>query len=99
MVIGAIENRQQIHAHYNGLLRLMCPHVLGEKNGVMHCLFYQFDGDSSSRPIEPGSSANWRCIDIERLEGVEVVNGKWYTADNHSRSQTCVDDVHAEVDY
>jgi hypothetical protein len=95
----AIREKKQVHAIYNGCRREMCPHVLGLKNGVMHCLLYQFGGDSSSRPIVSGSPQNWRCLDISRLEDLELVEGEWFTADNHSRKQTCVDEVLEIIDY
>ena len=86
-------------APFIGQARHMCPHVLGMKNGKEHCLFYQFAGTSSSRSIVPGSKENWRCLDIQVLQNVRVIDGEWHTASNHSRPQTCVDIVDAEVDY
>ena len=93
----AILNKQQIIATYNGYSREMCPHVLGSKNGKLHCLFYQFGGHSSSGIIVPGSDKNWRCISISGLSQVTVQNGAWHTATNHSRRQTCIDVVDVEV--
>lgn len=95
----AIENLKQIHASYGGYHREMCPHVLGEKNGKMSCLFYQFGGESSSGKIEQESKQNWRCLAIDRLKDVSSVEGQWHTADNHSSGQTCVDEIHAIIDY
>lgn len=99
ILADAIEKQKQIHATYKGLRREMCPHVLGVKNGKMNCLFYQFGGESSSREIVPGSTQNWRCVNIEKLEDVIAVEGEWYSANNHSREQTCVDEIHASVEY
>jgi hypothetical protein len=97
----AIEERKGISGYYNGQFRMMCPHVLGLKNGVRHALFYQFGGQSNSRPIQPdGSPENWRCIDISMLTDVEIIAiDKWHTASDHSRRQTCVDIVEVEVQY
>ena len=96
----AINEKRQIRASYKGHYREMCPHVLGYgKNGRMNCLLYQFGGESSSRKIIPGSPQNWRCVDIELFENVEVVEGEWFTADNHSSEQTCVNEVLVVVDY
>jgi hypothetical protein len=79
----------------------MCPHVLGTKNSKLHGLFYQFAGQSNSRPIQPdGSPDNWRCIDISALVDVKIIDiGAWHTAPDHSRPQTCVDFVDAVVAY
>lgn len=97
LIRSAILNKQQIVATYQGHVREMCPHVIGTKNGREQALFYQFGGTSSSG-IVAGSSANWRCIPIDGLSGVTAMDGEWRTADNHSRSQTCVDDVDVEVE-
>jgi len=100
LIRDAILNKQIVKAVYKGHFREMCPHVLGTKNGRRQCLFYQFGGSSSSGGyIQPGSPANWRCIPIYSLEDVEVTDGEWHTAANHSRPQTCVDNIEAEVAY
>jgi hypothetical protein len=58
---------------YDGLVREMCPHVIGlNKRGQPQALFYQFGGQSRSRPIMPdGSKDNWRCVEIAKLSRVE----------------------------
>lgn len=77
----------------------MCPHVLGWKNGREQALFYQFGGDSS-RGLDPdGSPKNWRCLFLDELTILEVREGSWRTAPNHSRPQVCVDEIAAEVAY
>ncbi|TXK30993.1 hypothetical protein FVQ98_06750 [Ottowia sp. GY511] len=97
VVRKAISNRQIVVATYKGHLREMCPHVIGKKNGRTQALFYQFGGTSSSGAIIPGSPENWRCIPIDDLINVSVKDGHWRTADNHSRAQTCVDEIDLEV--
>ena len=99
LVRRAILEKSAITAYYHGQFREMCPHVLGLKNGVRHCLFYQFGGQSNSRPIQPdGSKDNWRCIDVDDLSGVAIVGiDVWHTAPDHSRPQTCVDYVDVVV--
>ena len=51
----AAARRQPVAATYDGLLRLLCPHVLGRKSGSLHVFCYQFGGNSSSGlPMAPG---------------------------------------------
>jgi hypothetical protein len=101
LVRQAVLTKKAITAYYHGQYREMCPHVLGSKRGVRHALFYQFGGQSNSRPIQPdGSADNWRCIDIDRLSNVAIMDiARWHTAPDHSRPQTCVDDVEVVVQY
>jgi hypothetical protein len=78
----------------------MCPHVIGtNKNGRAQALFYQFGGESKSGLGPAGSSKNWRCIPIEGLTNVYTRSGEWFTAPDHSRPQTCVNDVDEVIDY
>lgn len=98
LIHEAIENKMQVIATYKGHHREMCPHVLGTKHGVTQCLFYQFGGHSSSGQIVPGSPKNWRCLILDELEDVSIRPGSWHTGSNHSRPQTCVDRIDAEVD-
>lgn len=43
-----------------------------------------------------GSPANWRCIVLEKLSAVKLLNDGWRTAPNHSRPASCV--VEADID-
>ncbi len=98
LVRQAILERKIIHAFYGGLHREMCPHAIGTRAGREQALFYQFGGRSSSGPILPrGSGQNWRCIEIAKLSNVQLVDGPWATAPNHSRPQTCITEIDAEV--
>lgn len=98
LVRDAILNKQPLSAIYNGQSRLLCPHILGEdKDGNFQALFYQFAGESSSRPIERGASPNnWRCFALEKLSEIKIIEGRWRTAPLE-REQTCVKVVHFEV--
>lgn len=95
----AIANRLQVVVEYGGYVREVCPHAIGSKRGHAYCLLYQFGGESSSGRIQAGTDKNWRCVPIEGLKIVEVREGPWYSGNNHSRRQTCVDVVEYEVDY
>lgn len=77
----------------------MCPHVIGTKNGRKQALFYQFDGESSSGRISPNSKSNWRCMPIDELSDVEVIDKGWHSAENHGTAQSCVDVIDLEVSY
>ena len=61
-------------------------------------LCYQFGGASRSGLKPPGSRDNWRCIALEKLNSVELLECPWQTAPNHSRPASCiaVADVDAE---
>lgn len=89
----AIVRRQQVLATYKGLPRSFCPHAIGRKQGVAHCLVYQFAGRSSSRIITPSSPDNWRCLLVDELQDVRVREGAWYTAWNFTEPSSCIDEI------
>jgi len=100
LVREAITTKRIVVATYGGHVRELCPHAIGMKNGKEHALFYQVGGTSSTRPIgPPGSKQNWRCLDLSKLQNVGVKDGEWGTAPNHSRPQSCVDEIDVEVEY
>lgn len=99
LVREAILQRKIVSATYDGYHRLMCPHVIGTKNGRRQALFYQFGGESRSGLDYPGSPKNWRCIPVDVLTDVLLVDGDWHTAPNHSRPQTCVGIIDVEVEF
>lgn len=84
-------SRTPVSATYNGKHRLLCPHVLGRnKDDVPYALCYQFGGRSNSGLKQSGSADNWRCICVEKLTNVELIEGRWHTPAEHSRPQTCI---------
>lgn len=96
LIRHAILNKLQVIGTYQGHHREMCPHTLGLKRGKQQALFFQFAG-GSSKGLPPGGA--WRCIRLEQLENVSVREGEWYTSDDHSVPQNCVDEIDVEVSY
>ncbi len=96
---SAIVHRRPITALYRGRRRLLCPHLLGwNKHRRLQVLCYQYGGDSESGLQPTGASDNWRCLAVENLSQVELLDGPWQTAENHSRPQTCIEEVELDVD-
>src|SRR5512133_2254891 len=97
LVWTAVANRKPIEAIYRGRPRLFCPHRLGRnREGQLRVLCYQYGGESQSGLDPLGSPANWRCVALEKLSGVKLVEGAWRTAPNHSRPASCV--AEADID-
>ncbi len=93
----AIVHRQPISATYQGRHRILCPHVIGIKNGVWNVLSYQAGGESGSG-LSANPAHNWRCMRVSQLSRVVPVRDReWQTAPNHTRPTTCVDVVETEV--
>ena len=53
-------------------------------------LCYQYGGQSKSGLQPAGSPANWRCLVLEKLSKVKVLDDAWRIAPNHSRPASCV---------
>src|SRR5215469_18782804 len=91
LVWTAVSNKQPMEANYQGRHRLFCPHRLGRnREGQLRVLCYQYGGESQSGLQPAGSPANWRCVALEKLNRVKLVEGDWRTAPNHSRPASCV---------
>ena len=94
----AATRRQPVGATYDGLLRLLCPHVLGRKSGRLHVFCYQFGGSSNSGlPMVPGRVGGWRCLAVERLSQVQLRADAWHT-EPRSAQQTCMDEIDFDAD-
>ena len=95
----AVVGRRPIRAVYDGWDRWFCPHRLGwNHQGQLRVLCYQYAGQSGSGLQAAGSPANGRCIAVEKLTRVELLEDAWHTAPNHSRPQTCVVDVDVDAE-
>ena len=85
-------------AVYDGLPRLLCPHVLGRKAGRLRVLCYQFGGNSNSGlAVASDAMGGWRCLAVEKLSQVELRTGPWRTEPRAER-QTCIDEVDFDID-
>src|SRR5436190_22357468 len=91
LIWTAASHKQPVRAMYKDLPRLFCPHRLGRNRaGELRVLCYQYGGGSESGLETIGSPGNRRCGVLERLSAVELVDGPWRFAPNHSRSARCV---------
>jgi hypothetical protein len=68
----------------------------GTTEGSYWVLCYQYGGESESGLQPAGSPANWRCIALEKLNKVRLLEDAWHTAPNHSRPAFCV--IDADID-
>lgn len=98
LIKQAIKNRQCVTCIYKGHKRKMTPHVIGTKGGVQQALFYQYGGTSNSG-LSSNSARNWRCIQVNEIESLLINSDSFQTANNHSRTQTCVDFIDVEINY
>ncbi len=97
LVWTAVANKRPIEANYQGRYRLFCPHRLGRnREGQIRVLCYQYGGESGSGLDPLDASANWRCVALEKLSTVKLLEGAWRTAPNHSRPTSCV--TEADID-
>jgi hypothetical protein len=97
LVWTAVANKRCLRAIYKELPRLFCTHRLGRNQaGQLRVLCYQFGGESESGLAPIGSPSNWRCVVFGKLRAVELVDGSWKTAANHSRPATCI--MEADID-
>ena len=94
----AAARRQPVAATYDGLPRLLCPHVLGRKLDRLHVFCYQFGGSSDhGLPMAPEGMGAWRCLAVERLSQVKLRVGDWHTKPRSPR-QTCIDEIDFDAD-
>jgi hypothetical protein len=97
LVYAAVVGRRPLVAVYDGCWRLLCPHKLGwNRGGQLRVLSYQYGGESVSGLESQNSPANWRCLALDKLSAVELLDDVWHSAPNHSQPQTCIE--HVEVD-
>jgi hypothetical protein len=95
----AVTGKRPIRAMYDGRERRLCPHRLGRNHeGQMRVLCYQYGGESRSGLQAADPPANWRCIAIEKLSKVMLLDEAWHTAPNYSHYQTCVAEVDVDTE-
>jgi hypothetical protein len=75
LVWTAVSKKKPIEATYDGRRRLLSPHRLGRnRDGRLRVLCYQCGGGSQSGLEGSGSPANWRCLVLEKLGNVKMLD-------------------------
>jgi hypothetical protein len=97
LIWTAVAHKRPVRAMYKDLPRLFCPHRLGRNRAdELRVLCYQYGGESESGLEPTGSPANWRCVVLEKLKSVELLDDSWRSAPNHSRPASCM--IEADID-
>lgn len=61
-------------AVYDGLPRLLCPHVLGHKGIEEQVLCWQYGGQSST-PLPP--QGQWKCLTVAKISQLTLNGDAW----------------------
>jgi len=94
LIVTAIQQQQVVTAIYHDKRRVMCPHAIGNKDGKLNVLFFQFAGESNSGLPSGGQ---WRCIHLDDLSNVSIAPGRWRTRPDYARPEVCVGQIIAAV--
>jgi hypothetical protein len=92
-IVTALRNKLVVTGIYQGYPRVMCPSVLGYKNGLLKGLFYQHQGTTETELPPEGQ---WLCVVLDGLSDLEVERGLWCMPTNPPR--TCIDEIIEEAD-
>ena len=96
----AMNERRSISAYYGRYFRKLSPYELGTKKGIYQCLFYQYGGESSGGNINGKSKSNWRCLKLNRLEQIQILDEPLHKPDKitHKKPSYCVDNIIKQID-
>ena len=97
LVCVAARQHRPMAAQYDGTRRLLCPHVLGyNQPGEFRVFCYQYGGETKSGPLPAGGEGIWRCLSLQKLFSVELLDSPWQT-EPHA-PQRCVEHIEVDAD-
>ena len=94
----AINEKRPVRAGYHGTERLLCPHMLGWKNGRPKVLSYQARGTTTHTPLPQDPRQRWRSMFVDEIEQPTITDEPWETAQNYSHTTNAIDDPEIAVD-
>ena len=98
LICTAMTSKQPIAAMYESRQRLLCPYMLGRnKEGQHRLLGYQYGGASGSGLHRKDGRGDWRCLALEKLSEVRLLETPWQTADTGARRPNCIDQIELTV--
>lgn len=94
-----MDERKSISAYYDRFFRKLSPYVLGTKKGIYQCLFYQYGGKSSKGVIDGKSKYNWRCLKLDKLEQIQILDDPLQKPEiiSHKKPSYCVDSIIKQI--
>jgi hypothetical protein len=97
LVYTSAVRHRPIAALYDGKPRLLCPHVLGYNQPNEWRVFcYQYGGETNRGPLPTGGEGIWRCLSLQKLSKVELLDNPWQT-EPHAR-QRCVENIEVDAE-
>jgi hypothetical protein len=95
LIRQAVLDRCSLTATYQRRVRHFSPHAIGRSNdGQINVMGYQYAGETST-VLPPGGE--WRCFEFRLLSDVRRNGDSWHTREDHSRPNTCVTQIDAQV--
>jgi hypothetical protein len=94
LMVQAMMQRKQVLCFYKGFPRAVCPIILGHKKGQERVLAFQFGGGASEGLPSGGE---WKCLELAKMDHVELRTGHWHAGRRHTEAQHCVDEVDIDV--
>jgi hypothetical protein len=92
-VYRAIQSRRPIAAVYQNFSACSVRIGWGETaKASFECFVISMAAQSETSLGPPGSSDSWRCVAVDKLSGIELLDRRWQTAPNHSRPASCIVD-------
>lgn len=88
-----MNNQQPVRLAYHGHERVVCPHILGWKNGRAKVLAYQTAGTTSAGNLPDDARQRWRSLFVDEIDDPRPAEGPWETAANASPSSNGIDET------
>jgi hypothetical protein len=90
-----MHGRHLITFTYNDLPRTGCPVILGyDAQGRESVFVYQTKGRTSGKNEKLPS---WKCFKLDKIEELNVTEGRWLEGASHETTQTCIAKVDIDV--
>ncbi|MBV9659555.1 MAG: hypothetical protein JO337_00195 [Acidimicrobiales bacterium] len=86
----ALTERRSVRARYHERERLLCPHLLGWKNGRPKVLAYQ----TTASPPTHHDDRGWRSLFVDEIQVATIEpDHPWQTAEDYSTASNSVNEI------
>ena len=88
----AVIEKRSVTARYHGQDRLLCPHLLGWRNGRAKVLSYQ----AAAPTGDPRQ--HWRSMFVDELQDLAITDATWFTPVNYTANAVGIDLIEIAVE-
>jgi hypothetical protein len=94
VLVEAMLDKRRVRCIYQGVVRVICPVMVGRTERDERALVYQVGGGTKNGPLR---TPEWKCLRLNEVHDAEIAEGRWFVGTTHTTASSCMQVVDLDV--